>query len=151
MGKIIRNHVLLQMFVTVANFLPSLFDRCRCGICCKDDTCMSTSAPFAFGDHAPLGEAVPRCMAATDSIWSYGMCDESAGDRYISYLPLAHIYERVVMTSVTYRAMSVGFYRSVLCMKYCVTPASHRRQCCQHLETICSTLCSMWCSLLYAS
>ena len=55
-------------------------------------------------------------MAATDSIWSYGMFDQHAGDRYISYLPLAHIYERVVMTSVTYRAMSVGFYRSVLYM-----------------------------------
>ena len=39
------------------------------------------------------------------------MCDQYTGDRYISYLPLAHIYERVVMTSVTYRAMSVGFYR----------------------------------------
>ncbi|KAL3160851.1 hypothetical protein ABBQ38_009253 [Trebouxia sp. C0009 RCD-2024] len=42
---------------------------------------------------------------------AYGEEEHVPGDRYISYLPLAHIYERVVMTSVTYRAMSVGFYR----------------------------------------
>ena len=34
-----------------------------------------------------------------------------AGDKYISYLPLAHIYERVIILSVTYKAMSIGFYR----------------------------------------
>ena len=37
-----------------------------------------------------------------------------AGDRYISYLPLAHIYERVITVSVTYRALSIGFYRCIL-------------------------------------
>ena len=62
-----------------------------------------------------LDVAVPCCMAATRINMRGGvsdnMCAQHAGDRYISYLPLAHIYERVVMTSVTYRAMSVGFYR----------------------------------------
>ena len=62
-----------------------------------------------------LHGAVPHCMVETDGSLhgdaSDGMCGQYAGDRYISYLPLAHIYERVVITSVTYRAMSVGFYR----------------------------------------
>lgn len=65
-----------------------------------------------------LDVTVSCCVAATDSSMHGGvsdvMCDQYAGDRYISYLPLAHIYERVVMTSITYRAMSVGFYRLIL-------------------------------------
>ncbi len=33
------------------------------------------------------------------------------GDRYISYLPLAHIYERGGLTLQTYQGGAVGFYR----------------------------------------
>lgn len=42
---------------------------------------------------------------------AYGTEESVPGDRYISYLPLAHIYERVITVSVTYRALSIGFYR----------------------------------------
>ncbi len=36
-----------------------------------------------------------------------------AGDRHLSYLPLAHIYERVTLIGVTHGGVSVGFYRCV--------------------------------------
>ena len=35
----------------------------------------------------------------------------SAGDRYISYLPLAHIYERGGLTLQTHLGGAIGFYR----------------------------------------
>jgi long-subunit acyl-CoA synthetase (AMP-forming) len=35
----------------------------------------------------------------------------SAGDRHISYLPLAHIYERVTLYGITHVGTSIGFYR----------------------------------------
>ena len=40
-----------------------------------------------------------------------------AGDRHLSYLPLAHIYERVNLIGVTHGGVSVGFYRHapILC------------------------------------
>jgi long-subunit acyl-CoA synthetase (AMP-forming) len=34
-----------------------------------------------------------------------------AGDRHISYLPLAHIYERVTLYGITHVGTSIGFYR----------------------------------------
>jgi long-subunit acyl-CoA synthetase (AMP-forming) len=34
-----------------------------------------------------------------------------AGDRHISYLPLAHIYERVTFVGITHGGVSIGFYR----------------------------------------
>ncbi len=39
-----------------------------------------------------------------------------AGDRYISYLPLAHIYERGGLTLQTFLGGAIGFYR-------CASPA----------------------------
>lgn len=38
-------------------------------------------------------------------------CTLPAGDRHISYLPLAHIYERVTLVGVTHGGVSIGFYR----------------------------------------
>ncbi len=35
----------------------------------------------------------------------------AAGDRHISYLPLAHIYERNTLTTAIRGGVSVGFYR----------------------------------------
>ena len=37
-----------------------------------------------------------------------------AGDRHISYLPLAHIYERVTVIGLTHCGVSIGFYRCAL-------------------------------------
>lgn len=34
----------------------------------------------------------------------------TVGDRHISYLPLAHIYERVNMVTATHLGSAVGFY-----------------------------------------
>ena len=45
------------------------------------------------------------CPAQADSAMDH------AGDRHLSYLPLAHIYERVTMVGVTHGGVSVGFYR----------------------------------------
>lgn len=39
------------------------------------------------------------------------ICVAWAGDRHISYLPLAHIYERVTLVGVTHGGVSIGFYR----------------------------------------
>lgn len=36
----------------------------------------------------------------------------AAGDRHISYLPLAHIYERVTCYGLTHAGIALGFYRS---------------------------------------
>jgi len=38
-------------------------------------------------------------------------CMLPAGDRHISYLPLAHIYERVTLVGITHGGVSIGFYR----------------------------------------
>jgi len=35
------------------------------------------------------------------------------GDLYLSYLPLAHIFERVVVSAVLYKGGGVGFYQGV--------------------------------------
>ena len=39
------------------------------------------------------------------------VCVTCSGDRHISYLPLAHIYERVTLVGVTHGGVSIGFYR----------------------------------------
>ncbi len=43
------------------------------------------------------------------------------GDRHISYLPLAHIYERVTLVGVTHGGVSIGFYRC-LAQPMCLQP-----------------------------
>lgn len=35
------------------------------------------------------------------------------GDSYLSYLPLAHIFERAVVNTALYRGCRVGFYQGV--------------------------------------
>ena len=45
-----------------------------------------------------------------------------AGDRHISYLPLAHIYERVTVIGLTHCGVSIGFYRCALQMSAWVCP-----------------------------
>ena len=38
-------------------------------------------------------------------------CAAPAGDRHISYLPLAHIYERIMAVTAIHCGCSIGFYR----------------------------------------
>ncbi len=58
-----------------------------------------------------------------------------AGDRHISYLPLAHIYERVTLVGVTHGGVSVGFYRYA--PPHCLSQAYH--------ATLAVLLCTSFC------
>ncbi len=48
-----------------------------------------------------------------------------AGDRHLSYLPLAHIYERVTLIGVTHGGVSVGFYRCVAISRHSEVLPAH--------------------------
>ncbi len=42
----------------------------------------------------------------------------SPGDYHISYLPLAHVFERVIQASIFYEGAAVGFYQVTPCTPF---------------------------------
>lgn len=57
--------------------------------------------------HANL---ISNAAANSQSLQEIVLPDVGPGHRHISYLPLAHIYERVNMISCTHSGVAVGFY-----------------------------------------
>ena len=74
------------------------------------------------GAHRGLPDTVvclhrPWCRECTPPSASFRVPEAmlgGAGDRHISYLPLAHIYERVTVIGLTHCGVSIGFYRCAL-------------------------------------
>lgn len=62
-----------------------------------------TSVAGALLSHANLIANSAGTAAVLGTLWT-------AGDRHLSYLPLAHIYERVNIVTATHLGSSVGFY-----------------------------------------
>ncbi|BDA42483.1 Long-chain-fatty-acid-CoA ligase 1 [Coccomyxa sp. Obi] len=59
----------------------------------------------------PKGAILSHANLIADAAGSNTILNAQPGDRHISYLPLAHIYERVTLVGVTHGGVSVGFYR----------------------------------------
>uniref|UniRef100_A0A061RWH7 Long-chain acyl-CoA synthetase n=1 Tax=Tetraselmis sp. GSL018 TaxID=582737 RepID=A0A061RWH7_9CHLO len=58
----------------------------------------------------PKGAVLTHANLIANSAASAPTMDLGPGDRHMSYLPLAHIYERVSLVSVIYCGCAVGFY-----------------------------------------
>ena len=84
--------------------VPDWTSRMEFKRCIQVIMCLQVSVPITTCGLAAVLHAVSSCCS-TDP------CVYDAGKKYISYLPLAHIYERVVTLACTYRAMSLGFFR----------------------------------------
>jgi long-chain acyl-CoA synthetase len=59
----------------------------------------------------PKGAVLTHANLIADSAGHEGLLEVGPGDRHISYLPLAHIYERMNFLGATRKGISVGFYR----------------------------------------
>ncbi|KAK9909434.1 hypothetical protein WJX75_002244 [Coccomyxa subellipsoidea] len=59
----------------------------------------------------PKGAILSHANLIADAAGSNTLLNAQPGDRHISYLPLAHIYERVTLVGVTHGGVSIGFYR----------------------------------------
>ncbi|CAL5219689.1 g1576 [Coccomyxa viridis] len=59
----------------------------------------------------PKGAMLAHASLIADAAGSNSVLNAQPGDRHLSYLPLAHIYERVTLIGVTHGGVSVGFYR----------------------------------------
>jgi len=55
---------------------------------------------------------VVACMAGVNPRVSWDLC--SSADAYLSFLPLAHIFERIIIQSAFSRGARVGFYQGVV-------------------------------------
>jgi long-chain acyl-CoA synthetase len=58
----------------------------------------------------PKGAILTHAAMVANAAGSFHVLAAAPGDVHISYLPLAHIYERVTMTGITHAGVSVGFY-----------------------------------------
>jgi long-chain acyl-CoA synthetase len=59
----------------------------------------------------PKGAVLTHANLIANSAGMAEFVTVGVGDRHISYLPLAHIYERVSMLTATHKGCAVGFYR----------------------------------------
>jgi long-chain acyl-CoA synthetase len=59
----------------------------------------------------PKGAVLTHANFIANSAGMAAFVPVGPGDRHISYLPLAHIYERVTMVTATHFGCAVGFYR----------------------------------------
>ena len=74
--------------------------------CIHKSGCISR-APYLADDFAGY-TATTRLLSGCTAELRQSAC---AGDRHISYLPLAHIYERVLTVGFIAHGVSIGFFR----------------------------------------
>ena len=65
----------------------------------------------------PKGAVLTHANLIANSAGSEPFLEARPGDRHISYLPLAHIYERVTTVSLTHHGCGIGFYRQALVLR----------------------------------
>lgn len=58
----------------------------------------------------PKGAILKHAALVANAAGSFHILSAAPGDVHISYLPLAHIYERVTLVGVTHCGVAVGFY-----------------------------------------